>query len=79
MKPEHFPDSVLKGAGGAPSVSAPASAEPELIPLANLERDYLRRAVATHAGDRKSLAAALGISERALYRKIAELREDSEG
>ncbi len=75
---EHLPDAVVRSEG----VAAPSSeraVSPELIPLANVERDYLRRAIATHQGDRKSLARALDISERALYRKIAELREDGEG
>ncbi|MEJ2090462.1 MAG: helix-turn-helix domain-containing protein, partial [Gammaproteobacteria bacterium] len=49
-----------------------AEAEP-LIPLAEVEARYLKRALSVHEGDRKSLAAALGISERALYRKLAKL------
>ena len=62
------------------TIATTRAAQPQnLIPLAHLERDYLRQAIATHTGDRKSLANALGISERALYRKIAELREDGEG
>jgi len=32
---------------------------------------YLQWALARHGGDRKSLAAQLGISERTLYRKLA--------
>jgi DNA-binding NtrC family response regulator len=43
-------------------------------PLAEVEAEYLRAAVAMHGGDRKSLAALLGLSERALYRKLAQLR-----
>ena len=51
-------------------------AEPSdrLIPLAEVEENYLRRALALHEGDRRSLARALGISERALYRKLAGLK-----
>jgi transcriptional regulator with PAS, ATPase and Fis domain len=45
-----------------------------LIPLAQLEDDYLRGVVATHTSDRRRLAQALGISERALYRKLVRLR-----
>jgi two-component system response regulator HydG len=44
-----------------------------LIPLAAVEENYLHRSVATFPGDRKALARALGISERALYRKLARL------
>ncbi|NLE86804.1 MAG: sigma 54-interacting transcriptional regulator [Myxococcales bacterium] len=45
----------------------------ELLPLAQLEADYLRWAEA-RAADRASLARALGISERTLYRKLDEAR-----
>jgi transcriptional regulator with PAS, ATPase and Fis domain len=45
----------------------------EVVPLAEAERRYLRRAVASHQGDRRSLAQRLGISERALYRKLKAL------
>ena len=52
-----------------------STADPaELIPLADVEDAYLRRALATHRGDRRSLADALGISERALYRRLARLK-----
>jgi transcriptional regulator with PAS, ATPase and Fis domain len=52
---------------------AVASAE-EIVPLELAERRYLERAVALHQGDRRALADKLGISERALYRKLAELK-----
>jgi DNA-binding NtrC family response regulator len=45
----------------------------EIVPLAEAERRYLRRAVRSHQGDRRTLAKRLGISERALYRKLKEL------
>ena len=83
VKPEHFPDTVRSagkrqgsGAKRATPDSAAPSAPVELIPLAQVEQDYLRRATEEHHGDRKSLAAALGISERALYRKLADLKQD---
>jgi len=38
-------------------------------PVAELR--YLQWALAQHTGDRKTLAAQLGISERTLYRKLA--------
>ena len=47
--------------------------ERELVSLEQAERDYLRWAVQSHAGDRASLADALGVSARTLYRKLAEL------
>jgi transcriptional regulator with PAS, ATPase and Fis domain len=41
-------------------------------PLRAAERSSLARAVAAHTGSRRELAAALGISERTLYRKLRE-------
>lgn len=51
--------------------------EPEAVPLKTLEqveREYLEKTVSQWRGDRKSLAAALDISERVLYRKLAALK-----
>jgi transcriptional regulator with PAS, ATPase and Fis domain len=65
-----FPAAVHRGAAG----TSPDALESDgLIPLVDVEENYLRRAVAIHEGDRRSLAAALGVSERALYRKLAKL------
>ncbi len=52
-------------AGRAPPVD-------EVVTLAEAERRYLTWAAAHHAGDRKSLAVRLGISERTLFRKLGE-------
>lgn len=41
------------------------------MPRETAELRYLQWALAQHNGDRKSLAAQLGISERTLYRKLA--------
>ncbi len=49
---------------GMPSVD-------EIVPLETAELRYLQWALAHHGGDRKSLAAQLGISEWTLYRKLA--------
>lgn len=43
----------------------------DIVRLETAERRYLQLALAHHGGDRKSLASQLGISERALYRKLA--------
>jgi DNA-binding NtrC family response regulator len=48
--------------------------ETPLRTLAEVENDYLRGALRRHRGDRQSLARTLGISERALYRRLARLR-----
>jgi transcriptional regulator with PAS, ATPase and Fis domain len=55
-------------------VSAAEGLPTQIVPLAEAEQRYLLHALAIHRGDRKSLAQALGISERALYRKLAAAR-----
>ncbi len=47
----------------------------EVVSLQQAEERYLQHALAAHQGERKDLAAKLGISERVLYRKLAALRE----
>lgn len=42
----------------------------EIAPLESLEKRYLSWAMENFQGDRKALAAELGISERTLYRKL---------
>ncbi|WP_260677373.1 sigma-54 interaction domain-containing protein [Tepidiphilus olei] len=46
------------------------TSEEEIVPLDEVERRYLRRALERLGGDKKALAARLGISERTLYRKL---------
>jgi len=55
---------------GTPGSDAPA---PQLKSLEEVEREYLRSVLAHHDGDNKSLAKALGISERTLYRKLGRV------
>ena len=43
-----------------------------IVPLEQAERAYVRQSLARLGGDRKALARRLGISERTLYRKLAE-------
>ena len=64
--PEHLPEEVLAAVPAQEDSGAPA----RIKTLAEAEKDYLRWCVAHHRGDRKSLARALGISERSLYRKL---------
>jgi transcriptional regulator with PAS, ATPase and Fis domain len=62
---EHLPPEVgSEAAEEMPGVDA-------IVPLETAELRYLQWALAHHAGDRKSLAEQLGISERTLYRKLA--------
>jgi transcriptional regulator with PAS, ATPase and Fis domain len=64
--PRHLPDHLRPDQ----SINQP---EP-FKTLAEAETEYLQRAVANWTGDRKSLARALGLSERALYRKLSDLK-----
>jgi DNA-binding NtrC family response regulator len=65
LLPEHLPPEVGTHPPPAPVVD-------EIVPLATAELRYLQWALAHHDGDRKSLADKLGISERTLYRKLAD-------
>jgi len=47
----------------------------DLLPLKEAEARYLRHVLSIYQGDRKQLASKLGLSERALYRKLAALRD----
>ena len=49
-----------------------------MLPLAEVERRYLRWVYAAHGGDRKALAERLGVSERTLYRKLRQALESNE-
>ncbi len=78
LKPEHFPD-LQDGPQVPESLDMEFSS---IIPLEQLEKSYLEWAVANFPGDRQSLAAKLGVSERTLYRKLRESSRseiDSEG
>ena len=67
---EHLIDDVAGDAPAAPGTSPVA--EETVVTLAEAERRYLRWAAAHHGGDRKTLAALLGVSERTLFRKLAQ-------
>jgi DNA-binding NtrC family response regulator len=62
---EHLPPELASEAEGG------MAEEEAIVPLQTAELRYLQWALARHGGDRKSLAAQLGISERTLYRKLA--------
>jgi len=53
--------------------TAEDQAEAEFLTLEELENRYLRKVVAAHSGNRRSLAEKLGISERTLFRKLQRL------
>ena len=61
--------------GGAPARTEPAAVgeahEPEL--LTTVEREHIQRALARANGNKKAAAKMLGVSRRALYRKLERL------
>ncbi len=66
LTPQHFPDLLDESKKREP-VDMEFSG---IIPLDLMEKRYLEWAVANFPGDRQSLAAKLGVSERTLYRKL---------
>ncbi len=56
-----------------PPRAVPDDGDTDIVALDVLEQRYLRKVLATTHVGRRELAAQLGISERALYRKIAAL------
>ncbi|MEW6415749.1 MAG: sigma 54-interacting transcriptional regulator [Pseudomonadota bacterium] len=65
LLPEHLPPEL------AAETNMDIADGDMIVPLETAELRYLQWALAHHDGDRKSLAARLGISERTLYRKLA--------
>lgn len=68
--PQHLPEICAQ-------TQAPAAPENplfngDILPLADMEKHYLRWAAQQHKGDRASLADKLGLSERTLYRRLRE-------
>lgn len=55
---------------------AKADVVDESLSLAEMEKEYIAKALKKHNGRRKDAAADLGISERTLYRKIKEYEID---
>lgn len=68
--PEHLPAECCIP---SPVDSRPASTFQHLLPLVEMEQQYLRWVSAHFQGDRRELAERLGVSERTLYRKLRDL------
>ncbi len=64
-----LPEHVSEVCAGTGAPGLPARFQ-EVLPLREVETRYLRWAAAAFPGNRRSLAAALGLSERTLYRKL---------
>jgi DNA-binding NtrC family response regulator len=72
IQPEHLPPEVIHG-DDALGLSASAPAQGKT--LEDIEDEALWRRLAIHQGNRKTLAAELGISERTLYRRLLKLHD----
>lgn len=59
--------------GGAETDDLLFEAVGQVLPLDQLEQHYLKTLMQHFKGDRRKLAAQLGVSERTLYRKLARL------
>ncbi|HSL83403.1 MAG TPA: sigma 54-interacting transcriptional regulator, partial [Thermoanaerobaculia bacterium] len=71
--PRHLPPEIVgrpDDASGSEDLSL--CEERRVLSLEEVERRYLRTAVARFPGTKRELAAKLGIGERTLYRKLAE-------
>ncbi|MFV0664416.1 sigma-54 interaction domain-containing protein [Denitromonas sp.] len=66
---EHLPPELHDSGPGRAGRAAAAEAERD-DDLAGMERRALQVALAEHRGNRRQLAARLGVSERTLYRKL---------
>ncbi|MBU2753358.1 sigma-54-dependent Fis family transcriptional regulator [Acidithiobacillus sp. CV18-2] len=74
--PEHLPTALQQEP--ATTNASPATDFSAVVPLEELEARYLRWARLHHAGDRRSLAHSLGLSERTLYRKLEAIGDPSQ-
>jgi two-component system response regulator HydG len=77
IEPIHLPDECY---GKSPALTPPNEKGSsidlsDLMTLEQLEARYISQLTKRFAGDNKTLAKVLGISERTLYRKLQSLRE----
>jgi two-component system, NtrC family, response regulator HydG len=71
-----MPPAVVLPSMTVPSVapaSAPVAAKPDTDLLVNVERDHIQRALVRTGGNKKAAAQMLGLSRRALYRRLERL------
>ena len=68
IEPEHLPSEVFESPSEVDSVPCQT-----ILPLTQVEDDYLRWVLSHYQGENRDLAIQLGVSERTLYRKIKAL------
>jgi DNA-binding NtrC family response regulator len=69
LRPEHFPVEMTASHYGNTARTLPESLS-TVMPLEQVETEYVRWALDQMGGDKRALALKLGISERTLYRKL---------
>lgn len=74
VEPAHLPRACRQATGGG-SADGRATAD-SILTLEEAEQRYLASVLNRFDGERRELAKRLGISERALYRKLAAMRRD---
>ncbi|WP_027857634.1 sigma-54 interaction domain-containing protein [Marinobacterium jannaschii] len=70
---DQLPAECLDAADSVPASTTETFPFDEVIPLADMEQQYLRRINQSFGGEKRELASLLGISERTLYRKLKAL------
>jgi DNA-binding NtrC family response regulator len=71
---EHLPQEVLESVAVVLERVGPGTASvAQSLTLAEMEEATLRQRLHEHGGNRRTLAAALGISERTLYRRLKKI------
>jgi two-component system response regulator HydG len=70
IQPEHLPEAC---SGHTQARALPGMPFENVVPLDQMEQQYLRWALGRLPGSRREQAEALGISERTLFRKLEEL------
>ena len=70
VQASHLPRQCRRAAPETAAGRMPAGIEP----LETIEKRYLQQVLRSYQGSRKELARQLGLSERALYRKLSALR-----
>lgn len=75
IEAEHLPEHLQLATAKKATPGSLTALPSEPLPLKELEAHYLQQLLSQYSGDRRDLAARLGISERTLYRKIQKLQQ----
>jgi two-component system, NtrC family, response regulator HydG len=69
----NMPSEVLRAASSISPIAAPSPSIHDTDSLASVEREHIQRALAKAGGNKKAAAQMLGLSRRALYRRLERL------